>query len=174
MKPSISPDINRIDKLIDKKVNSYKEHLSYEMDGGLVLTEFGAMKALREIPFILLSQYIKLFDHYKIRKADLQLIIKNIDKQANTIKAITNSKNTEFSGAVNQENGELTYDEWYKKDYVLSLKEFYQNIDVIKERMKASYDASKARSKEFWIPVTISAISLVISLLVGLLSILIN
>lgn len=174
MKPSIKPDINRIDKLIDKKINNFKEHLSYEMDGGLVLTEFGAMKVLKEVPFILLSQYIKLFDHYKIRKADIQLIIKSIDKQANSIKTITNSKNTEFSGAVNPETGELAYDEWYENDYELSLKEFYKDIDVIKERMKASYDASKTRSKEFWIPVTISAISLAISLLVGLSSIFIN
>lgn len=174
MKPSIKPDINRIDKLIDKKINGYKEHLPYEIDGGLVLTEFGAMKVLNEIPFILLSQYIKLFDHYKIRKADTQLIIKSIDRQANSIKTITSSKNTEFSGAVNPETGELAYDEWYKMDYEFSLREFYKNIDVIKERMKASYEASKAHSKEFWIPVIISVISLAISLIVGLLSILIN
>ena len=64
------------------------------MDGGLVLTEFGAMKVLKEVPFILLSQYIKLLDHYKIRKSDIQLIIKSIDKQANSIKTIANSKNT--------------------------------------------------------------------------------
>lgn len=174
MKPSIKPDINRIDKLVYKKINSYKERLPYEMDGDLVLTEFGAMKVLKEVPFILLSQYIKLFDHYKIGKADIQLIIKSIDKQAKSIETITNSKNTEFSGAVNSESGELAYDEWYENGYELSLNEFYKDIDVIKERMKASYDASKTRSKEFWIPVTISAISLAISLLVGLLSIFID
>lgn len=174
MRPSIKPEINRIDKLMDKKINGYKEHLPYEMDGGLVLTEFGAMKALKEVPFVLLSQYIKLFDHYRIRKADLQLIVKSIDKQVDFIKTITNSKNTEFSGAVNPENGELAYDEWYKKDYEPSLKEFYRDIDVIKERMKALYDVGKNRSKEFWIPVTISVISLTVSLLVGLLGIFIN
>ncbi len=174
MKPSIKPEIDRIDSMIEKKIDRYKEHLSYEMDGGLVLTELGAMKVLKEIPFILLSQYIKLFEHYKIRKADIQLMLKSIDKQTNSVKTITSSKNVEFSGAVNSETGELAYDEWYEKDYEISLKEFYKNVDVVKERMKASYEASKARTKEFWIPVTISVVSLTISLLVGLLSIFIN
>lgn len=174
MKPSIKPDIDRISKLVESKINQHKEKLSYEMDGGLVLTEFGAMKILKELPFTLLSQYIKLFDHYKIKKADLLLLLKSIDKQANLIKTATNSKNVEFSGAVNSETGELAYDEWYKNDYAISLKEFEKNIAVVKERIKASYEASETRTKEFRLPVIISIVSLAISLVVGLLSIFIN
>lgn len=174
MKPSIKPDINRIDKLVENKINEYKESLPYELGGERVLTEFGAMKILKEMPFTLLTQYMKLFDHYRVKKSDLLIMLNNIDKHASLVKAITNSKNVEFSGAVNSETGELAYDEWYKEDYKLSVKNFSKNIDVIKERLKASYEAGEIRTKEFWIPVTISVVSLIISMSVGLLSIFID
>jgi hypothetical protein len=138
------------------------------MDGGLVLTEFGAMEILKEMPFTLLNQYMKLFDHYSIRKSDLLLLLKSLDEQASLIKTTTSSKNVDFSGAMNPETGALTYDEWYGKDYDISIKEFDNNITVIKERVKASYEANKIRTKNFWIPVSISILSLLISIIVNL------
>lgn len=174
MKPSIKPEIERISRLVENKINQYKEKLPYEMDSGLVLTEFGATKILKEIPFTLLSQYMKLFDHYKIRKSDILSLLKSVDKQANLVKTSTNPKSVEFSGAVNPETGELAYDRWHRKDYAISVKEFDQSVIVVKERIKASYEASTTRSKEFRVPVIISIVSIFISVIVGLLSVFIN
>lgn len=168
MKPSIKPEVSRIDMLIDKKISDCKECL-YGVDSEPVLTEFGAAKVLDEIPFVLLSQYIKLFDYYKIRKVDLRLIIETIDKQADSIKSITKLENIEPKALFNQETEDNSYDEWCSGGYEASLNKFYKRIDVAKERIKSSYNNNRVHAKEFWIPVIISIVSLVISLTVNLL-----
>lgn len=164
-KTSIKPEIIYIDSIIDKKINTRKESLEYTNNEVRALTEFGAARVMRETPFLLLNQYSKLFDNYKIKKSDIQLIIESIDRQAKYIETMTNRDNTEFSGAENGDTGDLLYDEWMINDYEYFLREFYEKINIIKERMKALYYTSRAQSKKFWIPTVISIISLIIGLL---------
>ena len=164
-KTSIKPEIIYIDSIIDKKINTCKESLKYTNNEVRALTEFGAARVIRETPFLLLNQYSKLFDNYKIKKSDIQLIIESIDRQAKYIETMTNRDNTEFSGAYNGNTGDLSYDEWVINDYEYFLREFYEKINIIKERMKALYYTSRAQSKKFWIPTVISIISLIIGLL---------
>lgn len=164
-KTSIKPEIIYIDSIIDKKINTRKESLEYTNNEVRALTEFGAARVMRETPFLLLNQYSKLFDNYKIKKSDIQLIIESIDRQAKYIETMTNRDNTEFSGAENGDTGDLLYDEWMINDYEYFLREFYEKINIIKERMKALYYTSRVQSKKFWIPTIISIISLIIGLL---------
>jgi len=164
-KTSIKPEIIYIDSIIDKKINTRKESLEYTNNEVRALTEFGAARVMRETPFLLLNQYSKLFDNYKIKKSDIQLIIESIDRQAKYIETMTNRDNTEFSGAENSDTGDLLYDEWMINDYEYFLREFYEKINIIKERMKALYYTSRVQSKKFWIPTIISIISLIIGLL---------
>lgn len=164
-KTSIKPEIIYIDSIIDKKINTCKESLKYTNNEVRALTEFGVARVIRETPFLLLNQYSKLFDNYKIKKSDIQLIIESIDRQAKYIETMTNRDNTEFSGAYNGNTGDLSYDEWAINDYEYFLREFYEKINIIKERMKALYYTSRAQSKKFWIPTVISIISLIIGLL---------
>ena len=164
-KTSIKPEIIYIDSIIDKKINICKEGLEYTNKEVRTLTEFGAARVMRETPFLLLNQYSKLFDNYEIKKSDIQLIIESIDRQAKYIETMTNRDNTEFSGAENGDTGDLLYDEWMINDYEYFLREFYEKINIIKERMKALYYTSRVQSKKFWIPTIISIISLIIGLL---------
>ncbi len=164
-KTSIKPEIIYIDSIIDKKINTCKEGLEYTNKEVRTLTEFGAARVMRETPFLLLNQYSKLFDNYEIKKSDIQLIIESIDRQAKYIETMTNRDNTEFSGAENGDTGDLLYDEWMINDYEYFLREFYEKINIIKERMKALYYTSRVQSKKFWIPTIISIISLIIGLL---------
>lgn len=164
-KTSIKPEIIYIDSIIDKKINTRKESLEYTNNEVRALTEFGAARVMRETPFLLLNQYSKLFDNYKIKKSDIQLIIESIDRQAKYIETMTNRDNTEFSGAENGDTGDLLYDEWMINDYEYFLREFYEKINIIKERMKVLYYTSRVQSKKFWIPTIISIISLIIGLL---------
>lgn len=164
-KTSIKPEIIYIDSIIDKKINTCKESLKYTNNEVRALTEFGAARVIRETPFLLLNQYSKLFDNYKIKKSDIQLIIESIDRQAKYIETMTNRDNTEFSGAYNGDTGDLLYGEWVINDYEYFLREFYEKINIIKERMKALYYTSRVQSKKFWIPTIISIISLIIGLL---------
>ena len=152
MKPSIKPEVSRIDMLSDCK------ECLYGVDSEPVLTELGAVKVLDEIPFVLLSQYIKLFDYYKIRKVDLRLIIETIDKQADYIKSITKLENIEPKALFNQETEDNSYDEWCSGVYEASLNKFYKRIDVAKERIKSLYNNNRVHAKEFWIPVIISSL----------------
>lgn len=164
-KTSIKPEIIYIDSIIDKKINTYREGLEYTNKEVRALTEFGAARVMRETPFLLLNQYSKLFDNYEIKKSDIQLIIESIDRQAKYIETMTNRDNTELSGAYNGDTGDLLYDEWVINDYEYFLREFYEKINIIKERMKALYYTSRVQSKKFWIPTIISIISLIIGLL---------
>ena len=164
-KTSIKPEIIYIDSIIDKKINTCREGLEYTNKEVRALTEFGAARVMREIPFLLLNQYSKLFDNYEIKKSDIQLIIESIDRQAKYIETMTNRDNTELSGAYNGDTGNLLYDEWAINDYEYFLREFYEKINITKERMKALYYTSRVQSKKFWIPTIISIISLIIGLL---------